>query len=115
MLTTCGNAGVPAEFLRCICVEGNPTCVWAVRVCNYVWQHGEVPGPWHSALVAAVSHPTTQHDPAHLYRRTPFSLYPWAMMATTSPTSPIGWHFARVRVIAGFVLDANGIAAVRCI
>ena len=46
--------GIPAEFFKCICTKGNPACVWAVRVCNYVWQHGIVPDAWHSELVAAI-------------------------------------------------------------
>ena len=42
------------EFWKCICRADSSDCVWAVALCNRVWNHADVPSAWHKALICTI-------------------------------------------------------------
>ena len=47
----CGQDGLPPEFWKCTCRIDSPACVWAVALCNRVWNHADVATDWHKTLI----------------------------------------------------------------
>ena len=48
----CARDGIPPEYWKCFCNK-SITRMWAVKLCNAIWNHNEIPDSWHDALATA--------------------------------------------------------------
>ena len=48
----CAPDRIPSEYWKCFCNK-SITRMWAVKLCNAVWNHNEIPDSWHDALATA--------------------------------------------------------------